>query len=208
MYSYLRDTTLAQNRVTPATLCEVGCGAGGVLASLAQTYGDSVRLTGYEVSPQAMALCSPRATPTLKFCLEDIRSVSDHAFDVVMAIDVLEHIDDHYGFLRMLRAKAMHKVFHIPLEISVQTVLRATPLTASRSDYGHLHHFTKDTALDALKTCGYEVVDWFYTPLFLELSKPGWRGRSVKPLVRAFYRCCPDLTVKLLGGFSLMVLAR
>ena len=34
---------------------------------------------------------------------------------------VLEHLEDYFGFLRKLKTRATYKVFHIPLDLSVQT---------------------------------------------------------------------------------------
>jgi cyclopropane fatty-acyl-phospholipid synthase-like methyltransferase len=60
----------------------------------------------------------------LRFFLKDLPDETEPAFDVVMAIDVLEHLEDYFDFLRKLKAKGTYKVFHVPLELSVQKVLR------------------------------------------------------------------------------------
>ena len=79
-----------------------------------------------------------------------------------MAIDVFEHVEDYFGFLRKLREKAEYKIFHIPLDLSVQTVLRSSPIIKGRKSVGHIHYFTKETALETLKDTGYEIIDYFY----------------------------------------------
>jgi 2-polyprenyl-3-methyl-5-hydroxy-6-metoxy-1,4-benzoquinol methylase len=60
--------------------------------------------------------------------LKDFLEEKDTYFDVVMAIDVFEHVEDYLGFIRRLRVKGEYKVFHIPLDLSVQTVLRVSPI--------------------------------------------------------------------------------
>jgi hypothetical protein len=197
---------LARNGIEPASVCEVGCGAGEILRSLA-TRLPATRFVGYDISPEAYELCRHKATETLTYKLGD--ALEDCAeFDVVMAIDVFEHVEDYFGFLRRLRARGRHKVFHIPLELSVQNVVRARPLIDARRSVGHLHHFSRETALAALEDTGYTVVDHFYTSGRTELGGLGWKSELLKWPRRAIYRVSPEAAVRVLGGYSLMVLAR
>jgi cyclopropane fatty-acyl-phospholipid synthase-like methyltransferase len=201
---------LKANNVVPTRLCEVGCGAGEILVNLAQEYPKLAELTGFEISPQAYEICRPKATDRLRFVKENpFESVStmSRPFDVALAIDVFEHVEDYFGFLRQMRALAKYKVFHIPLDLSVQTVLRGTPLRIVRDLVGHIHFFTKETALASLTHAGYVIVDWRYTATSLELPNRGWKanlGRLPRLLLSAFNR---DLSARLMGGYSLIVLA-
>ena len=47
-----------------------------------------------------------------------------HIFDLLLMLDVFEHVEDYIGLLRAVRSKAKQKLFHIPLDLSVQSVLR------------------------------------------------------------------------------------
>ncbi len=129
-------------------------------------------------------------------------------FDIVMAIDVFEHVEDYFGFLKKLREKAEHAIFHIPLDLSVQTVLRSAPIIKYRKSVGHIHYFTKETALETLKDIGYEIVDYFYTGSSLELPNRGWKANLLNAPRRLAFLVNKDLAVRLLGGYSLMVLAK
>jgi cyclopropane fatty-acyl-phospholipid synthase-like methyltransferase len=203
------DKLLKRNRVHPLTVCEVGCGAGGILENLATRYGNDVSFTGYEISPGAFELCRKKTKGNLRYHHKSLFGDSAE-FDVVMAIDVFEHVEDYFGFLRDLRKKGAYKVFHIPLELSVQWVLRSTPLIKQRLAVGHIHHFTKETALATLKDTGYEVVDYFYTNTseVPNLATWGWKARLLKVPRKILFLINQDLTVRILGGFSLMVLAK
>jgi len=53
-----------------------------------------------------------------------------------MAIRLFEHVEDYLGFLRKMKTKATFKVFHIPLDLSVQTVLRMSPHPWAKSCLG------------------------------------------------------------------------
>ena len=70
------------------------------------------------------------------------------------------------------------------------------------------YYFSKNTALASLETAGYEVVDWFYTYGGLERPVGGRRTHVLKYLRKALFALNRDLGIRLLGGCSLMVLAR
>lgn len=196
---------MSSHQLSPRTICEIGCGAGEILRQLQAQLPETTELDGYEISPQGFALCQERANERLRFHCADLLSSDAGPFDLLLCIDVFEHVEDYLGFLRRLRPRAARHIFHIPLDISAQGVLRAGPLMLEREEVGHLHYFMKETALATLRDTGYEIVDWFYTPG--ALANP----RSLKArLARWPRKLCSlvnqDLTVRLLGGYSLLVL--
>jgi len=198
---------LKRHNLQIASVCEVGCGAGEILRQLQIHLPDEITFHGFEISPQAFNLCKQRENERLHFYCEDLLSTNTQCFDILLCIDVFEHVEDYMGFLIKLRGKGMYKIFHIPLAISVQSVLRCTPIVQSRAKLGHLHYFMKETALLTLQDTGYEIMDYFYTPAAID------RGKSLKAKLAklpriAFSRITPDFAVRVLGGYSLLVLAR
>jgi SAM-dependent methyltransferase len=198
---------LARHGIEPRTVAEAGCGAGGVLHALAAHLPQGTRFTGFDISPDAYALASRKAGGALEFRLEDI-TASDERFDLVLAMDVFEHVEDYFGFLRRLKPRGTHAIFHIPLELSALSVIRPRPLIEARRSVGHLHHFSKETALAALEDTGYRVLDHAYTSGRTELSGLGWKTRLLKGPRQALYALDPDTAARVLGGYSLLVLAK
>jgi SAM-dependent methyltransferase len=193
--------------LAPRSVAEVGCGGGMILVELAARMPEA-ELTGYEISPQAFARCAERSRERLTFRFEDLLQ-TDARHDLLLTMDVVEHVEDYMGFLRGLRRHGGLHILHIPLDLSVQTVLRASgPLLHARRKVGHLHYFSRETALATLTDCGFEVVDWFYT-----YPAPGAPGRGLRTrmagwLRRVAARMAPDLSVRVLGGSSILVLCR
>jgi hypothetical protein len=188
------------------SVCEVGCGGGEILQSLAAELDPRARFHGYEISPVAFSICSKKANDKFQYKLANILEETVH-FDLVMAIDVFEHVEDYFSFLRKLRTKGRHKLFHIPLELSALEVARGTPLMHQRRSVGHIHHFTKETALAALEDTGYRIIDHFYTSGRTDLAQGGWKSRLLKWPRHALYAINPDWAARWLGGYSLLVLA-
>jgi Methyltransferase domain len=188
----------------PSVVCEVGCGAGEILHALAARFPTS-RFVGYEISPDAFALCEP--SERVEFRLEDFVSSSE-CFDLVLLADVIEHVEDYLGFLRVIRERSQWAMMLIPLDISAQTVLRPGRMTSLRDSVGHLHFFTKEIALDALTSIGYDIVSWQYIPAALEAPGLPLRARVVRWPRRMAATVNANFAANLLGGFSLLVLAR
>ncbi len=198
---------LQNNHLQPKSICEVGCGAGEVLKLLQQDMNDSCMLWGYDISPQALEMCKSRANEKLRFKLADLSQEADTFFDLLLVLDVFEHVPDYYGFLNGIRSKGDLKIFHIPLDLSVQAVLRERGLRKRRELYGHIQYFTQETARETLKDAGYQLLDYVYTPRCIELAKETIQKLAVLPRKLCF-AINKDFTVRVLGGYSLLVLAR
>lgn len=209
---------VAQASLSPAKVVEVGCGAGEILPQLRSRLPGSPELVGYEISPQAFELTRARAGEGIRFELADFLEADEQDVDLLLLIDVIEHVEDYLGFLRRLRGRAEHTLLHIPLDLSIEWLLRGRPLINERRTMGHIHYFTKDLALEALRDTGYEPLEWFYTRWGIDLFYPSWeavRRKDTplktglrKALQHTLYRASPDLAARLTRGWSLLVLAR
>jgi cyclopropane fatty-acyl-phospholipid synthase-like methyltransferase len=198
---------IAKNHLRPKTICDVGCGAGEVLRLLHEKMDDTCAFWGYDISPQALAMCQSRAKDRLQFKQGDVSQEDGAVFDLMLALDVFEHVEDYFGFLTAIRPKSELKIFHIPLDLSVQTVLRKRGLLKRRELHRHLHYFTKETALETLKDCGYEPLDYFFTAHGIECG--GAINQKIARLPRKIcFAIHQELTVRILGGYSLLALAR
>lgn len=198
---------LGRHGIAPRRLVEVGCGAGGVLAALRPAFPDA-EIHGYDIAPGAARLWPTHAAQRIQFHTGDFLQSDVPPFDALLLLDVLEHLANPFEFLATLRGRAEHFVFHIPLDLSVLSVLRETPLLHVRDKVGHIHYFTKGLALALLKDCRYQAIDWFYTGASLSGPRPGWKTRLAGLPRRLAYAVHKDLGVRLLGGETLMVLAR
>lgn len=191
----------------PQRLCEIGCGGGGILLELAKLLPDSVHFTGYEPMPEAFKVCSSRASERFRFLNESPAGQSpDQPFDVALCLDVFEHVEDYIGFIRSLRGMARHFIFHIPLDMSVQTVFRLEPILRVRREVGHLHYFCKDTAIATVHDAGFSINHWFYTDSS-QSTYNTFKFKLMKLPRKTLFAVAPDFTVRLLGGYPLMVAA-
>ncbi len=197
---------LGRNQISPKSIAEVGCGAGEILNQLHLAMPNDVSFAGYDISSDAISFAKQREKERLEFKHENFLETNEK-FDLLLMIDVFEHIDDYLGFLKLCRNKAKNTIFHIPLNISVQAILR-NKLMTERNAFGHLHYFMKETAIATLVDSGYDIVDFFYTASSLDLPRQKLKSKIAYIPRNVMFKTNQDLAATLLGGFSLMVLTK
>jgi len=195
---------LASHGIAPASIGDVGCGVGEVLRLLQPQLANACELWGYDISPRAHAIAKAKENDRLHFILGNFTE-SESTFDLILALDLIEHVEDYFSILRNIKKRSVYKIFHIPLDISVQTIIRGRSLIKKRRQWGHIHYFTKETALQTLIDTGYEIVDSVYT---LPTDARDLRHVGLRLLLDVPFFLSKDWAVRLLGVRRLLVLAK
>lgn len=199
------------NRIQPGSIAEIGCGAGVILSELLKSRDFvDVRFRGYDISPQAIELSKGIDNDRLEFVCEDLLSEQNRDyFDLLLIVDVFEHIPDYTGFVDRCGKKAAYKIYHIPLDIHVSSVLR-NAFIRQRYNLGHLHYFTAESAIATLRDAGQEILDVVYTNAAFGLFKqhPSFK-RGLANIPRwLFSKFSVPFTARVFGGYSLLVLTK
>jgi SAM-dependent methyltransferase len=193
---------LGDRNFRPESIVDIGCGTGGVLEVIAGALNET-RLVGYDPSSEAIGMVE--RSDGIELRVGTSKDVHEH-YDLLLSLDVFEHVEDYIGFLRSLRPIADWFMFHIPLDVSAQSVIRERPLLAARSTVGHLHYFTRRTALASLETAGFEIVcDRLLFPNDAPSRKAKTRIANIPRGLGRYLR--PQLSARILGGSTLLVLA-
>ncbi|UUX91691.1 class I SAM-dependent methyltransferase [Methanoplanus endosymbiosus] len=199
---------IERNNLSPDSICEIGCGAGEILNQLHKKIGGHCSFTGYEISPQAHKICLEKESENLKFKLKDFTTENDVNFDMLLLIDIIEHIEDYFSFLKKIKDKSKYKILHIPLEFFAVSAVYQSFIMNQRKNVGHLHYFSKETVIQTLKELDYEIIDYFYTPGFSLGHDYGLKDRLINIPRKYLYPLNNDLTVRIFGGYSLMILVK
>ena len=198
---------LNNHSICPLSLTEVGCGAGGVLAELQKAFPDC-QMTGFDIAPELNEFWKNISARNTTFVLGDYFQSDLSVPDLVMVLDVIEHVADPHGFLTRLRQKSGTVIFHIPLDLSALSVLRESPLLHVRRKVGHIHYFTKGLALALLDECGFDVIEAKYSNASSNAPNRSFLTKLASVLRRTLALVDRDIAVRLLGGDTLFVLAR
>lgn len=199
---------LKKHHLEPRSVCEVGCGCGEILNQLQQRMDPACQFTGYDISPQAIQLCKPRTNERLNFRCGDFLDEGNGVYDLILLVDIIEHLEDYFRFLRTIKEKSRYIVLHIPLEMFVLSALYPQFHLGQRAKVGHLHYFSQGIALQVLRDLGYEIIDSTYTAGYALPRDYGIKDRLLKIPRRLFFPFAPDFTVRVFGGYSLLVLVK
>lgn len=96
--SFVKEICAEINDRRPRIL-DVGCGTGANLKMLSR-FGDA---EGVDVSQDAIDFCRERGLTNVKLGAAEELPYNDGTFDLVTALDVVEHLDDDVGGLREMR---------------------------------------------------------------------------------------------------------
>jgi SAM-dependent methyltransferase len=81
------------------SILDVGCGTGANLEMLSE-FGET---SGVDVSAEAVSFCHGRGLKHVKIGAAEELPFNDHSFELVTALDVVEHLDDDVAGLREMR---------------------------------------------------------------------------------------------------------
>ena len=152
-------------------LVDVGCGTGLTLGTVA---GPQTRAVGLDMQPGGLArpLEGPRRMLLIRGDAMSL-PVADAVADVVLALDVLEHVDDR------VTLDEIHRILR-PGGVLVATVPSCPSLWSYRDeDAGHLRRYTSASVRRALHDSGLEVtlVTYYQFILFPVVVLARWLGR-------------------------------
>ena len=165
-------------------ILDVGCGTGAMLDDL-KPFGDVV---GADFSPEALQFCVTRGAPAA-LARADVRRLpfADGSFDVVTAMDIIEHIDDDKA--------AASEIFRV-LKPGGRLLVTVPAFSSLWSEHDEaLHHFRRYTTphlKDLFQRVGLSVDKISYT--VTTLFGPIWVYRQMSNLFRH------KLFSRLLGG--------
>jgi len=157
-------------------ILDAGCGPGNMLDRLSR-WGT---VTGTDLSVPALSFCLSRGHQRVTVSRLDALALAGDSFDLVTAIDVLEHIPDDAAGLREI-----HRVLR-PGGTVVLTVPAFQVLWGDHDDiYGHYRRYRVSQVAALMAATGFEVVKLsyfqplYFLPLLVFRRWKAWRHRGV-----------------------------
>lgn len=166
-----------------ASVLEVGCGSGVVLAEVAKLGIGSHHVGIDMVDPRAHPAPGTDALELLAYDGEHL-PYEDDSFDLVIASHVVEHVPDPRGFLREVARVCKGWVYlEVPCELNVRASRAALQKTL---EIGHINAYTPEAFGLTVQTSGLAIIDselLDHTREVLSFGGSALKGR-VKKLLR------------------------
>jgi SAM-dependent methyltransferase len=194
------------------SVLEVGCGAGMVLYYFCewvkQVTDCSVQPIGLDISPYALSLAEENVPNLRSHCSSIIKS-SDLKADILLCIDVLEHLEDPIQNLRVMVNMSPILLLRVPLEMDLVSRLIGQKRTKRR--YGHINFFSSSRLLSTLRDSGLKVVDFSYSVGALNLKTDPQASifiKLVRLIRRTAWKMDPSICLQIFGGTAIEIFAK
>ncbi|HEV2837592.1 MAG TPA: class I SAM-dependent methyltransferase [Pyrinomonadaceae bacterium] len=154
-------------------ILDVGCGTGGNLKVLS-AYG---RAEGVDISSQAVEFCRERGLDSVKLGAAEQLPYENSSFELVTALDVVEHLDDDVAGLREMR-RVLRPDGRLLLFVPAFMFLWGVQDDVSN----HRRRYTLPGLLKAVEAAGFSA-EWasyanisFFVPVLVVRSVMRWLG--------------------------------
>lgn len=191
---------------------EIGCGDGFFLIPLESELrksNNNFKLTGYDISPYSVQMARKRISSSnshISFHTGTAKDIKERV-DYLFIMDVLEHVENPYQFLRELKGKSDYMFVHLPLEHSWAHILLGKP-RKSYKRFRHVHFFSWETARILFQECNLSIISYQFTAATREsLQLPGAFITKILRYIRYWaYKLLPLLSVPIAGGSVMIVI--
>jgi SAM-dependent methyltransferase len=175
-------------------ILEVGCAFGVLLNNIADRLGIKNR-TGIDISGNNIVTAKnffPDCSffhGTLEAYIKNLpEGIQKH--DIVVLSDIVEHVPDDLGFMKMAGKVSKYTLLNLPLEKSYSTRNRQY---GEQDPSGHLRCYDKKDAGRLVRAAGFEIIDsftaiGFFDKEFLGIYKKRRKKRvDAKPLLKRLF---------------------
>jgi predicted TPR repeat methyltransferase len=199
---------IRKNALNPASICEVGCGNGSIIKELSTEF-TATQFLGIDISEQAIKYAHSESNERIKFVVADIlhyENWPELSFDLILAIDLIEHLENYFAYLRKINSSGAYTILHIPLDLSVWTLFREKMLIESKDRVGHIHNFTESFIRSVLEDLGLKIIDSEYT--LPNYQPQGTKAKFVFQLRKLLFKMNKRFCSKTIGGLSILILCK
>jgi SAM-dependent methyltransferase len=182
------------------SVLEVGCGRGAILNDLRGFFDADCRFEGIDLSGDAIDYARGNFEG-IDFHSSDVWNFDFKKYDLILCIDLLEHMYFQEDFMRLVRDSSKFSVFHVPLGDNLKNRLLDRWQRQVRK-FGHVQFYNPASIMNLFANSGLAIRDYRYT-FALDLPRHG----RLRPFFGWLFRLSPYLASQSIGLVSMMMFA-
>lgn len=192
----------------PKTILDVACGSGKILTAISKEMNPE-RSVGIDISEKIIEIAKKNNTNYIsEWITYDIFDYKDEVFDLLLAVDIVEHVEDDDRFLKKVSELGKNIVIKVPIESNfinkMVTFLsggKINPLRDTEKHYGHMHHYSVRDFLELIRNSNLMIMKIRYMHL-PKRSKVFWEIFRI--LLFPIWFVSKKGYVRFNGGFMLL----
>lgn len=192
-YQFVRRDIAALLPEYAESALEIGCGGGATLDWLREN-GHATRLTGIEINPEAAEVAFSRLDKVYQGDADlHLKNMLPHSQDLVLCLDVLEHLQDPWQTLKRISALikpggslivSLPNIRHYSVLMSLLFKGQWQYAEAGILDRTHLRFFTKKSAFELLQSAGFSQIQCIST--YTWGGRDQWKDKATLGLFNEF----------------------
>ncbi len=119
-------------------------------------------------------------------------------YSLIMALDVVEHLQDLDSFLEFASKHSGYLYLHVPLEINFYSILSGDHVKTFRK-FGHINFFTEELLVERLRSHGFSTVSIYYLNTMQAINPKSLMGHLRKWLTSIGFMISNKYCAKLLN---------
>jgi len=192
-----------------SSIIDIACGAGSVTTELVNKFHPR-EAVGLDISTvmikKARELDKSKLVNWIKADIFTYKT--QHMFDLVTCVDILEHVEDDVAFLKKVSTLGKFVVIKTPLEDSLFNRFLMKfgifdPWKDTERRYGHIHHYNEDVLNKLIRESGLKVIKSVSVPM-PKRSKKRWE--FFRLLFYPISTISMNKMVEISGGFKIYLL--
>lgn len=194
------------------SILDVACGSGRILLEISDKY-QSEKTTGIDISQGMIKSATENDTDNrVEWRVENVFNLEPDNYELVLAIDVLEHLEDDQKFLEHIKDLGKFVVVKTPIEDNIINKLvkvisfgLINEYQHTENKYGHIHHYSQKDVDRLIEVSGLKTVSKKYMHL-PRRSKLFWE--ILRIISMPLWWLSKPLYIKMNGGFLVLLLTK
>lgn len=151
------------------SVLDVGCGTGSLL-EIILNINPAAQLSGIDLSDQSIKICKEKFNSDNFWVMDCSREYSNQQFDLILCVDVIEHVKNDQDFLNNLSKMANKSIIIVTLEGRMRK---------NEISIGHYRNYARGDLEKMATQAGLKVVQknhWgfpFFSPVYRDILERG-----------------------------------